>query len=51
MEKQIHVRNLEDSSIIRIDFRYKYDRILKDKRYNIWYLPNSHLGLKAEPIS
>ncbi|MHC6180180.1 hypothetical protein ACYUJ6_10040 [Clostridium sp. JNZ X4-2] len=47
----IVVRNLQDNSIIEIDFTYKYDRILKNKRYNIWYLPNLHQGLKAEPIN
>lgn len=44
-------RNLQDNSIIEINFTYKYDRILENKRYNIWYLPNSHMGLKAEPIN
>ncbi|HEY8892290.1 MAG TPA: hypothetical protein VIM70_18810 [Clostridium sp.] len=37
-------------SIKDIEFGYKYDTILEGKNYDIWYLPNSSLGFKAEPI-
>lgn len=45
------VRDLKNNNLIEIDFRYKYDRIIENKEYNIWYLPNSHLGYKAEIIN
>lgn len=45
------VRDLKNNNLVEINFRYKFDRIIKNKEYNIWYLPNSHLGCKAELIN
>jgi len=47
----IVVKDLQSNKIIKIDFRHEYERIYPYRKYNIWYLPNSHLGYKAELIN
>jgi uncharacterized membrane protein YqiK len=44
----ITARNIENNDIIDITFSHKYERILVYKYYDIWYLPHSHLGYKAQ---
>ncbi|MCB2291180.1 hypothetical protein LGK97_15730 [Clostridium sp. CS001] len=46
----IIAEDLDTNDIIEIEFRHKYGRILKDKHYDIWYLPHSHLGYRADII-
>jgi len=49
--QELMVRNLQDNSIMKIDFRFKYQRILENKKYIILYLPNSHLGKKVIAVN
>lgn len=47
----LNVRDLKNNNLMEIDFTYKYDRIIENEKYIIWYLPHSHLGFKAEAIN